>query len=248
MSLLASLTTDSSITAEKDSVGGGSGPLASGLYPMTIAMAHINKSTGGATGLVLSLKTEAGNEVRQTLWMTSGTAKGAKNFYEKDGVKNYLPGFLLANSLCLLAAGKEVAAMDTETKVINLYSFEAKAEVPTKVEVIMDLLNKQVLVGMIKQTVDKNVKNDAGAYVPSGDTRDENEIDKLFHAESRLTTAEIKANASEASFVNTWETKWKDVTRNKAKGAAAGGVAGAPRTSGATSAPVTKKPVTSLFG
>ena len=247
MNMFANLTTDDSIASEKDSVGGGSGPLASGLYPMTVAMAHIGVSAGGAQSLVLSLKTEAGQEVRQTLWMTSGTAKGGKNYYEKDGVKNYLPGFLLAQSLCLLAAGKEIAETDIQDKVINLYSYDAKAEVPTKVKVVMDLLNQPILVGMIKQTVDKNAKNDAGVYVATGETREENEIDKLFHAESRLTTAELKAKATEPSFVNTWSTKHTGITRNKAKGAAAGGTAGAPRLAGAGAAPAVAKPKSSLF-
>lgn len=66
MSLLKALVSDESIAQEKDSLG-GNGPLESGLYPMTIAMAHINKATGGALGLVLSLKTEDKREVRQTL-------------------------------------------------------------------------------------------------------------------------------------------------------------------------------------
>lgn len=247
MNIFANLTTDDTIATEKDSVGGGSGPLNSGLYPMTVAMAHITVSSGGATGLVLSLKTEANQEVRQTLWMTSGTAKGGKNYYEKDGIKNYLPGFLLANSLCQLACGKDIAQTDIEDKVINLYSYDAKAEVPTKVKVVMDLLNQPILVGMLRQTVDKNVKNEANVYVPSGETRDENEIDKLFHPESRLTTAEIKAKASEAVFVNTWEAKHAGVTRNKAKGAGAAGVAGAPRSAGASAAPAASKPKSSLF-
>lgn len=247
MNMFANLTTDSSIADEKDSVGGGSGPLPSGLYPMTVAMAHITVSPGGATGLALSLKTEDNKEVRQTLWMTSGTAKGGKNYYEKDGVKNYLPGFLLANSLCQLTIGKEITETDIQDKVINLYSFDAKAEVPTKVQVVMDLLNQPILVGMIKQTVDKNVKNDAGVYVPSGETREENEIDKLFHAENRLTTAEIKAKAEEASFVNTWSAKHTGVTRNKAKGAVIGGIVGAPRLAGAAGAPTVAKPKSSLF-
>ena len=247
MNMFANPTTDDTIAGEKDPVGGGSGPLASGLYPMTVAMAHISISQGGATGLVLSLKTEDNKEVRQTLWMTSGTSKGGKNYYEKDGVKNYLPGFLLANSLCQLSAGKEIAETDIQDKVINLYSFDARAEVPTKVKVVMDLLNQPILVGMIKQTVDKNVKNDAGVYVPSGETREENEIDKIFHAESRMTAAEIKAKAEEPSFVNTWAAKHTGVTRNKAKGAAAGGTAGAPRLAGASGAPAVAKPKSSLF-
>lgn len=242
MSLLKNLATDETIANEKDSIGGG-GVLESGLYPAKVTLAYVTKSSGGATGLVLKAKTSEGRDINQTLWMTSGTAKGAKNFYEKDGVKSYLPGFIAANALSLLTVGKDIAELDTETKVVNVYSSEAKAEVPTKVEMVVDLLGKDIVIGLIKQTVDKNVKNDQGVYVASGDTREENEIDKFFRAEDHMTTAEIRAAASEPAFYNTWNTKWSGNTRNKAKGAGTAGVAGAPK-----AATGTKKPTTSLFG
>lgn len=244
MSMLATLTTDSNISDEKDSVG-GNGPLESGLHLLTIATAYINKASSGALGLVLSFKTEDSKEVRQTLWMTSGTAKGGHNYYtDKNGEKQYLPGFNHANSLALLTTGKEISALDTETKVINVYSADAKAEVPTKVEMVMDLLNKEILVGLIKQTVDKTKKNDAGVYEATGETRDENEIDKLFRAKDRMTTAEIRAQATEAVFADTWATKWTGKTKDRSKGAAAG-LAGVPKLGGAPAA--SKKPTTSLF-
>lgn len=244
MSLLQNLKSDDTIAGERDSVG-SSGPVESGLYPSKIALAYLTKSSGGATGLVLNIKSNSGREVRQTLWMTSGTAKGATNFYiDKEGQKQYLPGFNLANSLALLAAGKEISQLDTETKVVNVYSPEAKAEVPTKVEMLVDLLGKDIIVGLIKQTVDKNQKNDAGVYVPTGEVRDENEIDKFFRSRDRMTTAEIRALATEATFIETWDAKWAGKTRDKSKGAAAGtGTAGAPKAAGA----VSKKPATSLF-
>ena len=243
--MLANLSTDASIATEKDSIG-NSGPLSSGLYSCTVSMAYLNKSAGGALGLVLTLKTPEGKEVRQTLWMTSGTAKGCKNYYEdKQGAKQYLPGFTHANALCLLTVGKEISALETETKVVNVYSPEAKAEVPTKVEVLMDLLNQEIIVGLIKQNVDKTVKNDAGVYVATGETKDENEIDKFFRAKDKMTTAEIRAQADEAAFINSWEAKWKDKVKDRAKGAAAG-LPGVPKLGGAPSA--AKKPTTSLFG
>lgn len=243
MNMLANLTTDSSIADEKDSVGGG-GVLESGIYNCKIAMAYLSKAASGALGLVLTLKTDAGRDLKQTLWMTSGTAKGCKNYYEKDGEKNYLPGFLHANSLALLTVGKEISQLETETKVVNVYSAEAKAEVPTKVEVLMDLLGQEIIAGVIKQTVDKTKKNEAGAYEPTGETRDENDIDKLFRAKDRMTTAEIRAQAETATFIDTWSNKWTGLTKNKAKGAA--GTAGAP--SAAAGAPAAaKKPTTSLF-
>ena len=245
MSLLATLSTDSSIAEERDSVGSG-GVLDSGLYPAKVALAYITKAASEAMGLVLTLKTESGREIRQTLWMTSGKDKGGNNFYiDKNGEKHYLPGFNHANSLALLTVGKEISQLGTETKVVNVYSSEAKAEVPTKVEMIMDLLGQDILVGLLKQTVDKNQKNDAGVYVPTGETREENEIDKLFRAKDRMTTAEIRAQVEEAAFATTWEQKWAGKVRNKAKGASANaGTPGAPKAAPAAA----KKPATSLFG
>ena len=244
MSLLSALNTDESIATERDSIG-GSRTLESGVYNCSVRMAHISKSAGGALGLNLILETADGQEMKQVLWMTSGTAKGGTNFYtDKQGTKQYLPGFVQANALCLLTVGKEISAMDTETKVINIYSPEAKAEVPTKAEVLMDLLNQEITVGIIKQTVDKTVKNDAGVYVATGETRDENEVDKFFRAKDRMTTAEIRAQATEAVFIDSWDKKWTGKVKDKAKGAAAG-LAGVPKMGGA---PASKKPTTSLFG
>lgn len=243
MSLLANLTSDDSIQNERDSVG-GNGARESNIYPMTIALAYLTKSQGGAIALNLSLKDQQG-EVKPQLWMTSGTAKGCKNYYEdRNGTKQYLPGFLIANSIALLTVGKELSQLETETKVVNVYSAEAKAEVPTKVDMVMDLLNQEVIVGLIKQTVDKTKKNEAtGIYEATGETRDENEIDKIFRAKDRMTTAEIRAQAEEAVFITTWEQKWAGKTRNRTKGTAAG-VPGAVKQAQAAS----KKPTTSLFG
>jgi hypothetical protein len=244
MSLLKNLKTDATIADETDRVGSG-GPLDSGLHTATIKLAYLTKSAGGAVGLVLNAANQTGREIRQTLWMTSGTAKGGKNYYEKDGEKHYLPGFVLANALSLLTVGKDIADCDTETKVVNVYSPEAKAEVPTKVEMITELLGQEITIGLIKQTVDKTVKDEAtGTYRPTGETREENEIDKFFRARDLMTTAEIRAQAETAAFAAIWEAKWKGEVRNKAKGGT--GVAGAP---GAPkgAAPGTAKPKSSLF-
>ena len=121
---------------------------------------------------------------------------------------------------------------------------DAKAEVPTKVEVLMDLLGQEIIAGVIKQTVDKTKKNEAGAYEATGETRDENDIDKLFRAKDRMTTAEIRAQAETATFIDTWSNKWTGQTKNKAKGAS--GTAGAPQAAAGAPA-AAKKPTTSLF-
>lgn len=253
MSLLSGLNTSKDIADEKDSVG-GSRIRESGLYPLNISLAYLTKSTGGALALNLVLKDEDG-DVRQQVWITN--RNGGNTYKDKKGDDQYLPGFNMANSLCLLTLGKEISTLDTEDKVINLYNFETKGDVPTKVDMIVDLLGKDILVGLLKQTVDKNIANPAfdqskpehkdtnPKYIPSGETREENEVDKFFRAEDRMTSSEIRAQATEAVFADTWEKKWTGVTRNKAKGASgAAGTAGAPK-SGAPAA--NAKPQQSLF-
>lgn len=249
MSLLKGLTTDTEIQNETDSVGGG-GVLETGLYKSTITLPYLNKSKGGALGLNIHFKNEDGREFRQTLWMASGDAKGNKNYYEnKQGDRKYLPGFLHADAICLLTMGKGVAEMDTEMKVVNVYSPEAGAEVPTQVEVLTDLIGQEILVGLQKQISDKNIKNDQGIYVPSGETREENEIDKIFRATDGMTTAEIRAKAEEASFVATWKEKWEGKTRDRSTGAKGNaGQAGAPARAAANSGGAAPAPRTSLFG
>ena len=246
MSLLKNITSDETIANEKDSTG--SYVLESDLYSVTIDLAYVTKADSGAVGLVVHAKTDQGSMYRETLWVTSGTAKGCKNYYENSkGEKQYLPGFLQANALALLTVGKELSELDTETKVVKLYSKEAKAEVPTKVEVPTELLGQEVILGIIKETVDKTEKADDGSYVPTGDTRDQNVIDKVFRAEDKMTTAEVRAQADEAAYYNTWESLNKGKVKDRTK--KTGGTAGSPRTAfGAKAATQgTKKPTSSLF-
>jgi len=229
LSFLNKLKTSTAIKAERDSLG-GSRILESGLVEFNIEMAFLGKSKGGANSLTVHLKSASGESMRNTQWITSGDAKGGKHTYtDKNGDEQYLPGFNIGNAMCLLAGGIELSDVEPEEKTIKLYDFDVKAEVPTKVQVITEIVGKPILIGVVKQVVDKNVKNDQGVYVPGGETREENDIDKLFHAESGLTVAEIIAEVEEPVFRDQWAEKNTGKTRMKAKGAATGAAtAGAP--------------------
>ena len=253
MNMLASLknTDGTKIAEEKDSVGGGKTVFDSNVYGFTIGMAYTAKSEGGALGLFLTLLTEDNRELRITQWMTSGNAKGCKTYYTKDGENYPLPGFSMANSLALLTTGKEIGDLEPEEKVIKLYSKDAKAEVPTKVQAVTELIGKQVIAGVLRVTVDVTKKAEgATEYTATGEKRDENEIDKFFCAREEylnMTTTEIKAQATEAVFIETWKNKNVGQTRDKSKGAGAVGTAGAPGAA-AGAAAGTPKPKQSLFG
>ena len=114
---------------------------------------------------------------------------------------------------------------------------------------------KPVILGIIKSVVDKNVKNDStGEYEPSGETREENTIEKVFHHPSKVTVVEAReaqkaGRDAEATFYDKWVEKNKGVTRNKAKGASGnGGNSGRPGGGAPQAGGGQQKKTNSLFG
>lgn len=212
---LPNLKTKENITLDRDYVG-GSRILPTAIYDLTIKVAYLSQSKGGAWAINIIAETPEKQTVNQQFWMTSGTEKGCLNVYkDKEGNEQYLPGFVSANSLALLTLGKEIGDLDVEEKVINLYNFEQKKEVPTKVQMYVDLVGTEVKAAVEEQLVDKNVKNDAGKYVPSGETRSVNEIDKFYRMRDSMTVTEIQAQAEEAAYYIIWSEKNKGQIRDK---------------------------------
>lgn len=241
MSFFADTAVQETLANETDVLGGASRILDSDAYPITISMAYGITSKGGAKGLVIEGKLSDGRDYSTTQYVTSGTAKGCKPYYEKDGEKHYLPGYQIVNSICLLAAGKELPAMVSEEKVVKIYNYDSKSEVPTKVPVLVELIGKTAVFGIIRVTENKTVKNDqTGLYQPTAETRDLNELDKVFHSDSLRTTAEIRAQSEVADFHTKWIAKNRGVTKDKTT--TTGLVAGVPK------AAADAKPTTSLFG
>lgn len=223
MGVFANLTTDN-LADTGDTLGGGYEPLPSDVYPATIKLAYLGKAKASNAQSVTVHADCNGKEVRETIWITN---RNGENFYpdKQDPSKKFpLPGFTTIDDLCLLSTGQPLAEMDVEEKVVKLYSYEEKKEVPTPVQVITPLLGKQVQLGVLRQIVDKTKKNEAtGKYEPTGETRTENTIDKVFHAESGRTVHEFRSEIPQAEFLPLWKEKNAGKDRNKAKGLSAGG-------------------------
>ena len=221
MSLFKNLAVDLTIQADKDVLGGSKfGAWESGVYDTVIELAYVDESKGGAMNINFVFKTAEGKELRQHIYVTSGKEKGQTNYYtDKDGNKKYLPGFTQANDLCLLSAGEALSDIETETKTISLYSSEQKKEVPTKKEVLVDLIGKEVTLGVVKVIEDK--------YNKPGETRTINDISKVFRTSDHLTANEIRSEETEATFYAAWKEKNTGIVINKAgkNGAAAAGSA-----------------------
>lgn len=226
------LKTDKDISEGSDSLGGFE-VWDTNIYDLKVKLAYITFAASEAMALNLVLTDKNMRELKQQLYMTSGKDKGCKNwFMDRNDKKQYLPGFNIANALCLLTCGKEIIKMAdcTEKKVIKLYDPDAKKEVPTEVPMIMDLIGVNIKAGVFKQIVDKRAKDPhTGKYAPTGETREENEIDKLFRVKDNKTVLEIRAQVEEAEFHDKWLAKWEGKVKNKAKGTAGGAKAGAPK-------------------
>lgn len=221
-SLLAGLADTADVKDDGDFLGGFT-PFETDIYDFTVKLAYLDVAKSGAKCMNVVLTAVDGRELRQQLWLTSGTAKGCLPYYtnKKTLEKHFLPGFIAAKHLALLTTGKEVHQLALETRHIKLYSYEAKAEVPTEVNMCVEMIGKPVTAGVTKNIVDVN--SDSGTvdaagkkiYIPSGKTRVENEAEKLFRTRDRMTVTEITAKATEAVFAGKWLGKNKGQTKDK---------------------------------
>lgn len=247
MGIFDQVNTSASVAPEKDSVKGSrKEPLASNIYNLIIKLAYVTKAKSGAMAVNLALVTPEEREIKLTEYVTSGDSKGNKTYYEKekDGKKEQfaLPGFALIDSLCQIVLNKSILACTTEKKSIKLYNYDAKAEVVTEVDMLMELVGKPICGAVLHQIQDKTAKNAAsGEYEPTGKTYAINVVDKFLSPDERKTVSEIK-NGIPADFAEKWLAKWKDQIDDQSTEVKGAGLKGAPVASGEAA------PKTSLFG
>lgn len=221
-------TTGETIEQESDRLG-GSFIWDTDAYLVTIKNAYSDKSAGGAASMNYEVTGEDGRNFRFTEWVTSGDAKGNKPYFEKDGKKTYLPGFNRANAIAMLTTEKELSGLKFEEKLVKIRNKDTKTDVPTPKAVAVEMIGKQVYLGILKIESNKSVKV-GDVYKMTAETRFENEVDKVFYAKDKRTIAELRAKSPESEFYAKWVETNKGKTVNKVKAAevAGGATAGAP--------------------
>jgi hypothetical protein len=206
MSLLSGVVVGADVdSTEQDTLGGGS-LLKTNVYAGKIDAAWLTAADSGAVAINL-LVTIAGKTLRQQVFFTN---KNKEVVYEdkKTKEKKALPGYLFACSLTKLLTGKTVEKLPTEQRVISLYDYKQKKEVPTKIEALVDLHGADVLVAVEEQIVDKTTKVGT-EYKPTGETRKQNEMVKFFDATTKKTSTELAGNA-DAVFHDKWVAEKAD--------------------------------------
>lgn len=191
---------------------GGFQALESDIYTGTVKMAYTGESSGGAifVHVVFDFK---GTEFRTIQYVTN---KKKENFFVNQSQKKIpLPGFNIIDDLCLATIEKPLSQVVPEEKSVMVYDRDAQKELPKAMPVLVDLIGKEVSVGVIKQIVNRNVKNQStGKYEPTAETREENEVDKVFHTASKRTIAEAR-NGEDAIFWDKWLDRNKGETRDR---------------------------------
>ena len=235
--------TNDGLQQSGDHLGGG-GLIETDGYEGKIKVAYVGKSTSSSAQSVTVVVDVNGFELRETFWVSN---KNGIHTYDdkKDPTKKYgLPGFVMVDNLCLIATGKGLAQQAFAEKTVNIYDYDAKKELPKSVQVLDDLTGKDVGLLVVKRTVDKTKKDESGVYKPTGETRDENVIEKFVDMASKRTVTEAQEGVESAVFYHKWVEKNQGKTKNKAKGAE--GKTGSPNGSAPSSSE--SKPATSLFG
>lgn len=188
---------------DNDYVGGG-GLFESDIYVGKLKTAFIGKAANSEARNITLLIDVGGRELRSQTWVSNKLGEVTYTDKQTKEVKN-LPGFNQMNALALLVTGKNLGDLDVVDLVVKLYDYDAKKEIPQAVSCFIELHGETIAVAVQKQTVDKNEKNAAGDYVPSGQTRDINVVVKFLDAEKNLTISEV------ADFVKGLGEKFDDV-------------------------------------
>lgn len=215
--ILDGMNTEANISNDKDSLGGFS-LLPTDVHLMGVEVAYMDVAASGAISVSVHLRTPNKEKVRITEYVTSGTAKGCKNYYVKqDGTKHYLPGYNKINALCKLTTGKNLAELNAGIQVrgIKLYDKQAGKETVQNKEVIVPLVGVTLEVGIFESIVDINVQNQPKVYSPSGYSRKINEVDKFFEKGTGLTINEKIAGETTAIFKQKWLDAYKGEVQDR---------------------------------
>ena len=190
---------------EDDFIGGG-GILDTDIYPATIKYAYIGKAKhSDARNLTLCLLIDGKIEVTRQIWMVNREGSVTR-INPKTKKEENLRGYNQVNSLCMLLASKDISEMDQEEKVLNLYDFESKKEIPQTVDCFVELHGCELQVAIQKQIEDKTAKNEStGDWEPTGETREVNEFVKFYAKNCLVTLSEI------ANFIKSLGGDFKDV-------------------------------------
>lgn len=172
---------------------------------------YLTQSQHGAWAANLQSKNKNGDERSYQIYFTN--RKGEVFYKDKKSGNNVkLPGYQLLDSIALATCGKSFQEVlkAAKNKVIDLYDYESRKDVPTEVKTLPLICKKALIIGVIKK-VDNKFKNGK----KTSEKRESNEIHMAFRKEDKLTAKEYASGATEPKMYNQWVAYWQEPARFK---------------------------------
>jgi hypothetical protein len=215
------------VKVEEERDVSGFAPLPSGVYEGVMQLGYLGKSDKGALSATFLVKAD-NRVVSQTIYYSN--RDGDFTYKSKtDGSMQPLPGYSQVDAILLAVTGKGITEQELVEKVVTIYDYTARKEVPSKRSVFEDTINKPVAVGINHISEEKTTK-ESGYKDGTGEFRQFNEFTKWFNPETGLTNTETKAGAKEPKFLATWKSNntGNIIVRKAANTGATQGTTGAP--------------------
>ena len=246
MSIFANLSNDG-LEKTEDRLGGFA-VYATDSYDAIIKMAYADKADSGAMCVAFTFAMPGGKEYNETIYITN---KQGENFFlnKDDKTKKVpLPGFTTVDDICLCATEKPLSEQPTEERQVKIYDKTEKKEIPKARQVLVDLLNQPVTLGIQNILENKTVKNETtGNYDATAEERNINTIAKVFHTETKLTMVEVR-EGQDPTFHSKWVEKNKDKVMDRRTYGKNGGKSGTPGKAAPQAGSAPAAPTKSLFG
>ena len=176
-------------TVEEDFIG-GNGTISTDIYAGKLKMMYLTVSKKGATACNLVMSLMVGGKAQERTFQIYTTNKDGDVTYKKEGEVHNLPGFQQVNGMCMTLLSKQLGELETEDRTVKIYDFEQKKEIPQSVPTFPELEDLEISVAVQEQEDDINDLVD-GSYVPTGKTRKQNEIIKIFSPHLNVTLSEV---------------------------------------------------------
>lgn len=157
------------------------------------------------------------------------TATGDITKKDAKGEEVLKQGYIKANSLSVLTLGKVLTDVATVPKIVKEYNFTLKQEINVEVQTIQELIGKELLVGLSKESSNKNVQDPlTNVWTPSKEKVTKNVLQQFFNLEGFSFTEvrddvkePVKIKQFEEKYTNKEISKYKEVTDSPVAEAAA---------------------------
>lgn len=201
------------VVDNQETVGGGWTADDSGTQLVVLTEAYLTESAKGALAFNLKTKDKEGNERAYQIYFTN---RNKEVFYtdKKTQEKRKLPGYQMVDNICKAACGKTFMEVNktAKKKVIDLYDFESRKEIPTEVKAFPAVLKKPLILGIIKI-----VKNKYKNGKETSEKIEVNEIHMVFRKEDKRTPKEVDNGVTEPKNHEKWVKYWDGRVKDEYK-------------------------------